>query len=269
MEMTEPNRRMPKWAADLLIWCCPTVALILAFVCIQGLTPNRRTVIALIMLLLVGLIVSRLIFLLRSQRTAGAKIWRSIVWTILLSVLCFFGFFFFFILGEHHRSIKTNAQSKFEATVETILPEVLPVPMELGSPESVVLHKHVIRFIVFQTYSYTLLCRYDPAGYEAEKAALDARYDFRTEPLDTGRGNGSENVLIEPRVSIGNDEFRFLYPKDGDSQYTEFYKESFLIVTNDETREIGYILFIDLDLDYMEDLTEFVTDYCGWNYIRE
>ena len=63
-----------------------------------------------------------------------------------------------------------------------------------------------------------------------------------------------------------------LRPEDGEKGYYDtFYKRCLLVVTNDTEREIGYISFMDMDLELHEarDLAEFVNEYCGWKYIRK
>ena len=176
---------------------------------------------------------------------------------------------FIISLFVHHYSTKINAQSRFEAKVETVLPDALSLPLDLDSPKTVVLHKYRTNSLgIFQSRSCTLLCRYDEAEYAAAKAALEARCRFRTEPLDSGSSD-PENQLIEPFAEIGNDRFRFLCPEDHDEDAWAFYKRSILIVTNDVEQEIGYIVFEDVDLDVAENLTEFINEKCGWRYIRK
>ena len=265
MESSKDKRHMPKWAENLLIWFCPAFTLILVFLCIPNSLTPRKKIIACCLILLIGLIITRLIFLFRSCRTVGAKIWRCAVWIFLVIVLFFFGLFCL-SLGEHHRSTTVDAQHQFETSVEEYLPHANIVPLELGSPNSFVLHKYLVYLFIFQTKSYTLLCQYDDAEYDAAIAALENRYRFRTELLDAGYVDNPEKQLIEPYIEIGNDHFRFLYP--GNEDTWEFYKRSVLIVTNDVEQEIGYILFDDFDLDVAEDLTEFINEYCGWKYVR-
>lgn len=220
------------------------------------------------MILILGLIITRLIFLFRSCRAVGAKVWRCAVWIILTIVLFFFSLFFL-SLGEHHRVTEVNAQQEFEEAVEQVYPEALPAPLELGSPKSIVLHKYLDYLVIFQTRSYTLLCQYDDADYSAAISALENRYRFRTELLDNRYHDDPDKNLIEPYIEIEDDHFRFLYPNDADDQSWDFYKRSILVVTNDVEHEIGYILFDDIDLDYVDDLTEFINEYCGWKYVRQ
>jgi len=231
------------------------------------LLTNRKRLFVFCMILILGLIITRLIFLFRSCRAVGAKVWRCVVW-IILTIFLFFFSLFFLSLGEHHRVTEVNARQEFEEAVEHVYPEALPAPLKLGSPKSIVLHKYLNYAIIFQTRSYTLLCQYDDADYSAAIAALENRYCFRTELLDAGYVDNPEKQLIEPYAEIGNDHFRFLYPNNEDKPIREFYKRSLLVVTNDVEREIGYILFDDFDLDEAEDLTEFINEYCGWKYVR-
>ncbi|MBQ6236238.1 MAG: hypothetical protein IJK54_10005 [Clostridia bacterium] len=263
----ENAKRLPKWAQNLLIWCCPAIVLIAVFLSI----PNSYTVLGNVvicgLLILFGLVVTRLIFLFRSHRTTGGKVWRCIVWVLVLIFLSFITLLLY-SLGMHHRSTKINAKQRFEAEVERVLPDAISTPLELDSPESVVLHKYLVNSIIFVTKADTLLCQYDDATYETAKTALENRYSFRTELLENDCADDPDKKLLEPYVEIGDDHFRILYPNDGDDQARGFYKRSIWIVTNDDKREIGYILFDDHDLDYVRDLTEFFNDYCGWKYVR-
>ena len=255
------------WAQNLLIWCCPAIVLISVFLCI----PNSYTVLGKIicccLLLFFGLIVTRLILLFRSQRTVREKVWRCIIWSIILITLLLFSLFFF-SLGTNYRSTKINAKQRFEAEVERVLPDAISTPLELDSPESVVLHKYLINYIAFSTKADILLCQYVDTAYENAKTMLENRYSFRTELLENRYADDPEKKLLEPYIEIGDDHFHILYPNDGDDQAWEFYKRSIWVVTNDAEQEIGYILFNDIDLDYVEDLTEFINEFCGWKYVR-
>ena len=260
MEESKQKRRFPHWVTDLLIWCVPSLILGVLFICIPGLILDRWTILTLLPVLLLGLIITRLIFLFRSHRTVWAKIWRIVVWLALAFVVFFFGTFFPIKL---HRSTQTDAQSKFEASVNRILPDALSAPLDLGSPKTVVLHGYLEADGIWMSNSYTLLCQYDAADYEAAKAALETKHSFRTELLNTG----VKGVMVEPYVSIGNDFFRLLWPLDGGKESFAFYKESLFLVTNDVEHRIGFIVFQDIDLDYVDDLTEFLNEWCGWKHI--
>lgn len=266
MESEETRRQMPKWVADLLTWCLPSLVLLSAFICILGPILDRSIIATLCLILMIGLVVTRFIFLFRSRRAVWAKIWRAAVWTALLMALIFLLPFFPLKL---HRSIQEDAQSRFEASVSEVFPGYLSEPLELGPVKSVEYHTYLESVVVWTNRSYTLLCQYDAADYDAAKAALEAGFIFRTERMKTGyRIQGQDETQIEPTARIGDYYFRVLWPKDGDEESWEFYKESLFMVTNDVKHEIGFIVFQDIDLDEATDLTLFLNEWCGWKYVR-
>ena len=72
----------------------------------------------------------------------------------------------------------------------------------------------------------------------------------------------------EPTAQIAGYTFRMV---SVDGEYEEelrYPNRMILIATNDETRELVYIAFYDSDLDVIHSLSGFITEYCGWEYIR-
>lgn len=175
-----------------------------------------------------------------------------------------------------HSKTGVHALAKFERAVSDLyvpgdnVPAELLIPQEIGEPSSTKFYSNTTLMLIFETRAYTLLCRYDEAEYAREKAALETRYSFRTEPLyseDTFFNKDAKE--LEPEFDIGGDHFRFIMPNDDYEGYMGlFFKGCSLIATNDEEREIAYIVFKDQDLDVADDLTEFVNDTCGWKYVR-
>lgn len=267
MEEVKQKRRLPDWAGKLLIWVGPSLALLLLHMWGFGLVLSDGTWITFCLVPIFGLILTRLVFLFRSRRSAGGKVWRTILWVIVLVPLWFFALFF---PRELHCCTRIRPRERFEEAYCKVFPEDRLLPLELGEPEAVECHSYVWSALIFESHSRTLLCRYGEADYPEAKAALEARYRFRTEPLDTEwDAPGKEVKQIEPYTSIGDDSFRFLLPGDGDDLYGDrFYKRCLLVVTNDARHEIGYVLFDDFDLDIAEDLGEFLMGFCGWRYIR-
>lgn len=271
MEAVEKKKRLPEWAVKLLIWCVPSLVLLGAFTFLFGraLMLERVNIPIFCVILLIGLVVTRLIFLFRSRRTVWAKIWRAAVWVVLLVFLVYL--FPFFPVKVHIHTRK-DAQSEFESSASEIY-GAFPVTLELGPAKTVEYHMFYEWSVIWQTQSHMLLCRYDPSDYDAAKTSLETRYSFRKKSMDTEHSYllGKEVAQVEPYARIGDDCFRFLLPADGDDQDGwdgAFYKRCLMVVTNDVEHEIGFILFYDFDLDMAEDLTEFINDYCGWKYIR-
>lgn len=276
MDAAEKKNLLPPWAVKALIWCGPTLFFLFMDTTIFGLVPEKETIATFCLIPLFGLMVTRLIFLFRSRRSIGAKIALTILWLLLQALLWFVALFSPINLYHHTQS---EAQERFEtyfsklyylSTTQQDTPRSLLFPLELGTPETLEFHSYDKHAAIFLSQSCALLCRYANEDYDAAKAALEARYSFRTELMDTEHAYRDKQVKqIEPYTHIGDDFFRVLLPRDEESGfYDSFYKNCILIVTNDVRREIGYIAFSDIDLDVAEDLAEFLNDYCGWKHIR-
>ena len=277
MDAAEKKPFLPPRAVKALIWCGPTLFFLLTELFLYGLVPTEpENFFSFGLIPVLGLVITRLIFLHRSRRSLGAKAALTLLWVLVLVFL--FGVRAV-LPREEHRQSRIKAPERFETTFSKFYylsptqqdtPRSLLFPLELGSPESLVCHSHNCSWVIFQSQSCTLLCRYGEEEYEAAKAAVEARYRFRTELMDTEHAVGDKQVKqIEPHVRIGDDYFRVLMPRDGEREFDgAFYKFCILIVTNDARREIGYIAFSDFDLDIAEDLAEFLNDYCGWQHIR-
>ncbi|MBR4657837.1 MAG: hypothetical protein IKP26_01105 [Clostridia bacterium] len=261
MEAIENHKSFPEWATRLMIWVLPTAFLfLLALICCLSL--NRFNTWVFITIPLMGLIITRLIFLFRSKRKPGAKIWRAVIWMLACAALVLISI----IVPKSTRRIY-DPQGVFEEKMTEIFREEIPTPMELGSPDQIEYHDSSFSILIFETEAYTLLCSYDEANYTAEKNALETRYSYRTLPYDAEKSfDGNDEEKVEPYTSIGDDHFRFVKPDDNDS--TEYFTQCFIVVTNDVKHEIAYIVFRDIDLDVAKNLDSFLMNYCGWKHIR-
>lgn len=285
MEILESKKRLPEPAVKLIIWCAPTLALLLIGLLLRGwipsldsiasymlvsvfsvgLTPNQFSLPALIPLLAVGLIITRMIFVLRSQRKAVVKAILIAVWLIILIIVSFFNVF---LPRTLHFQTKTDARNTFEArTAAMVYPENTAVPLEFETASSAAYHEVINMAVISESHAYTLLCDYGEAEYKDALASLEDRCGFRTEPLGTGCFDEDRvEIMIEPYAMIGDDRFRILWPEDENTFW--FYNRCLLIMNNDAKKQIAYIIFYDNDLDYAEDLAAFINEYCGWRYIR-
>lgn len=266
MELTNDKKHLPRWVVVVLILIGPMLALWCFWTYVWGLILNIFSFPFFV--LGPALILTRLIFLFRSRRSAGAKTWRTILYAGLLVTFLFFGMLSFYQL---HRSTQWNALEKFESEIsERDKRRAAFGTPELGTPEKTTYHYFKTHGAIFESHAHILLCRYSPEDYAAQKAALEARYSFRTDPvIGDADFNGENALLLDPYVKIENDKFRFLFPWDGADEYGDrFFKRCLLFVTNDETHEIGFVAFDDDDLDEAKDLTRFLNEYCGWSVIR-
>ena len=211
-----------------------------------------------------GLVLFLLIRLFRKQYRPASKIILSLFLLGLLAFIVFSSAFWsFFLPLESHSVSREKAAETFAAQHPKL---ELIQDLELGAPEDLAFHDCFrLAGLFFDTQVYALVCRYGE-DYEAQKAALEARLPFREEPLESGDPDTGETLCFDPTVSIGDDRFRFLEP--GENYNTWFGKFCVLFVTNDRTREIAFLVYDDIELDYVTDLTEFIEHECCWKMIR-
>ena len=244
-----------------MIWCLPTLSLLFIGFFGIGLIP---TIPSFFIIAVIGLIVTRLIILLRARRKPGVKAALVILWIVIFVITGYVSLFFPWKL---HQCVKADAQSKFEARASALYPEFFSAPLEIGMASSTEFHTF-IDFWIFESRAYTLLCTYNEEEYEKAIWFMEDRYRFRTEPIGTGCFDDKHlETKIEPYAMIGVDCFRIFYPEDGDD-FT-FYKECLLFMKNDVEHKVAYIVFSDLDLDMAESLAEFINESCGWKYIHK
>lgn len=271
MYMLQANRfreTTEKWFSEsvvrLIIWCTPTLILLLIGIFWIGIIPNRDSLPSFVTIAMIGLIITRIIFLLRSKSKFIKKASLLVVWIVIFLVVGFFGLL---MPRTIHHVIKVDAQSRFEADISRLLPESVSAPIEVGTTESIEYHTFAWSALIFESRSWVLLCRYNEEEYERAVASVEERFHFRTEPLGTGYYDDNRvEIVDDPYTLIGDERFRMLDPGDGD--YSVFYKGCFLIMTNDVKRQIAYIAFLDDDLDMTENLEELINEYCGWKYLR-
>ena len=120
--------------------------------------------------------------------------------------------------------------------------------------------------VQYETNADILLCRYTPAVYAAEKAALEESLPYRAEPLRVTYYDERPSDQAAPTLCLGSDTFRFL--DSGPDLHIPFYKNCALTVTNDETHEIAFIYYTDTEADGVESMTEFLERECFWGWIR-
>ena len=262
----ERDKKRFSWVLVVLIFLCPILMMWCFWTYVWGMRLNVLSF--LYYVLGPGLILTRLIFLFRSRRGDWAKVWRALLYALFLFIFLVLGLFG---SNEIHRSTHRNAWEKFVSSMpENSKRRIALGTPELGTPEEMTYHHHIIEVAVFRSDSHILLCRYSPDDYARQKATLEQQYAFRTEALiGLTELRDEETAFVEPYEKIGNDEFRFIVPQDGANKYGDrYFKTCLLFVTNDETCEIGFLAFVDDDLDEAKDLSQFLKEYCGWKDIR-
>lgn len=141
--------------------------------------------------------------------------------------------------------------------------DLMPQLTEIGQPEHIEYHNFTSQETVFFVCeSDILICTYGLAEYEQQKASLDESYIFQQEPMLSG------GFRCEPVVDIDGYRFRFLSIGREYSSQIAYPRRLIMVATNDEAREIAYIATSDSELDYIESISDYITDDCGWSHIR-
>lgn len=137
--------------------------------------------------------------------------------------------------------------------------EIMPDLSEVGETTNIKHYNVSSFFYIFSSETDYLICQYAQEEYEIQKTRLDSVYSFQTETITGDFSN------CEPMVEIDGCRFKMLSIKD----YGLYYPKNIILIgCSDATREIVYLEFNDIELDYISSLKDFIIDECGWKYIR-
>lgn len=138
--------------------------------------------------------------------------------------------------------------------------QMLPSIKTLGNTQKNDYYIYSLQMMIFVDESQTLVCSYDEEEYQNQKELLEQDYVFQSEPLIANDHTCQAEVTIDGylfrMVAIDSSE-SFIFPKS-----------MMFIATNDDTNEIVYLAYENLDLDYIESLERFIEYSCGWKHIR-
>lgn len=173
-------------------------------------------------------------------------------------------FFFLGILGKREmmdRYYGEDTELHYSKSVEVF--NVLPRLDEIGDTETIEFYDYFSSELgIFTREGYTLICKYNDNEYSYEKAEAENKYIFQED------GMSAWDYTCSPEASLGEYHFRALSVAGEYDGTINFPKRLVFFGTNDTTQEIIYICFYNDDIDYIEDLAEFLLDNCGWKYIR-
>ena len=158
---------------------------------------------------------------------------------------------------KHYEGAEAKLQYTAAKGGNTLMPEL----SEIGQPTDIEYHNVFISMFIFSAETDYLICRYTADEYQICKEELETEYTFQTETIRDSRSQ------CEPSAEVNGYQFRLLSIEEYKGPIY-FPKHLILIGYSDDTREIVYVAFEDVDLDYITSLKEFITDDCGWKYIR-
>ena len=192
------------------------------------------------------------------------RVWLK--WLGCMLAIAAFAFFTFYllILGPYiHRTYRTGEDALIQCQADWESHDSFFYQLtDWGTPTAAEYQFYDKQMgVFFDTYAYTLICKYTDSDYLAQKAYLEETCRFHTEPLS------EPESTITAEYETDGYTFRFL-SFDDEEYRLEYPKYMTILGFNDETREIVYLYFDDDDLDYITSWDHFLTRDCGWNHIR-
>lgn len=193
---------------------------------------------------------------------SGSKAWKKVILSGVILVLFVISYFWFsvftsYVQIKHYDGADVEQRYAEIKNKNTLMPDLSGI----GESVDIECHNVWIEFFMFAAETDYLICHYTPEEYQAQKAALETKYIFQTEFIT------ESDVRCEPSTDVDGYQFRLLSVEEykGTIHYP---KELVLIGYSDVACKIVYAAFIDLDLDYIRSLKDFVLDDCGWKYLR-
>lgn len=243
----------------ILVCLLPAATFLFGIVClILGMLPNLTFLVFFLLIPLGSVALMYLLVASGLQRSTKVEI--GIVFTMLY-VFVLFGSLFVGRFQVLRRYRNDHVSRPYQKVVEEYA--YMPQLSELGEPQKLEYYDYVSAGI-FMWESDTLVCKYDQAEYDTQKALLSDRYVFQNQTMTYIYDSWG----CEPFGEVDGYFFRALSLEGEYGKELYYPKRLILVGTNDETCEIVYIAFYDFDLDYIESLPEFIEDDCGWKYIR-
>ena len=184
--------------------------------------------------------------------------WKKVILSVVILVL-FAMVFQFFCLIAGWTQVNSYEGEEAVQKYSSLKNEMLPNLSKVGETIKIEYHNVSSFIFIFSYETDYLICEYDQEEYEAQKKQLDSTYVFQTETITDHDSN------CEPMAQIGDYQFRMLSTQNYELYYP---KQVVLIGYSDNAREIVYLEFYDIDLDYIPSLKDFIIDECGWKYIR-
>lgn len=202
-----------------------------------------------------------LLFVIALVIFSNLKLSNKIGCGIIILILIFFVSFFWLFFGayEDFAHYQNDEISDHYTEVTKDFPK-MPTLAAPGEVQNTDYYLYRLQMMIFMDESYTIICKYDEDEYQKQKELLEQNYVFQSEPLIANDHTCQAEVTVDGylfrMVAIDSSE-SFIFPKS-----------MMFIATNDDTKEIVYIAYENLDLDYIDSLESHITDSLGWKYFR-
>ncbi len=194
------------------------------------------------------------------QDSHASKITLSVTLTIVFIAVTLF---LFLIMPFAAMDVYKNDEVSFSYQEISDSFSAMPELDELGDYNEIIHYDYFSGAMIFFGDADTLTVHYSPEEYETQKAEIENKYvvyDYRNK-IFFGKESCDSTIEI--------DGYSFSVVSCNNQYGYELYlpKKMMFIATNDEKKTISYTAYYDDDLDYIDNLEEFLLKECGWKYI--
>lgn len=205
------------------------------------------------------------ILLLKLTIFSNLKVLAKVFISMLLLFFLAVGFFFITTVGKMELVSRYQNEEAIEnyARIDSEY-SCMPSLNDVGNPVMLeYLDYFSQQMIYFVVDVNALKCTYDASEYAKEKDSLEDNFFFQVEPVS------AHEYIVEPTAEIDGYTFRMLSFRGEYENKLDYPKYMMFVATNDVTKEIIYLHYADVDLDFIENLSDFILYDCGWRHIRK
>lgn len=194
------------------------------------------------------------------QDSRASKITLSVILTIVFIAVTLF---LLLIMPFAAMDVYKNDEVSFSYQEISDSFSAMPELDELGDYNEIIHYDYFSGAMIFYGDADTLTVHYSPEEYEAQKAETINKYvvyDYRNKIF-------FNKEYCDSTAEIDGYSFSVVSCNNQWGYELQLPKKMMFIATNDEKKTISYTSYYDNDLDYIDNLEEFLLKNCGWKYI--
>ena len=203
------------------------------------------------------LFMTALWFVVFSRLSCG---WRCVLAAVLCVLYLLLFLWSFLVVRRETLDVYHGSEAR-EAYTAAFDP--MPQLSEVGEPEQITYYAYYSEAILILTNADYLICRYSAEEYVAQKTEVQEKFRFQDGQISAC------DYAVTPEACIDGYHFRLLAADEESTYDFDYPKKLMVIATNDETCEIIYLSYTDVDIDYIEFFDRFIIDCCGWQRVRK
>ncbi len=178
-----------------------------------------------------------------------------IIVCIVLSAVILMGLFLYFVFGIREKvSYDINMWDNMQVTHA-----YLPTVNEIGDYTDVEFkHLHKDMSILFQSDAYILKASFTTQEFEKQISHIESKYHFQ----ETVTSDVDKKIENDTFFELDDFQFKLL---SLDEYNLEYPKQMVFIGVSNKNKEIAYVYYFDMDLDYIDSsFQDFLKKECGW-----